>query len=136
MAGQVCHRSLLRAVLHDIGGGAQALSEIDLVPVCRHAGVEIVGRQRVRNGSAGRRRYIDAEVRSALTGRSALVEVDGALHLVARSYWEDMHRGNELVIGGDRVLRFPTVAIRAEPAVVADQLGRACGPRSLLSKAA
>lgn len=126
-AGQVRHATLLRSVLHDIAGGAQALSEVDLGRIARKAGLELVGRQVVRTDGHGRRRYVDAEVRSPETGRSVLVEVDGALHLVAASYWEDMRRGNELVIAKAPVLRFPTVALHLEEDAVVDQLRRACG---------
>jgi hypothetical protein len=126
-AGSVRHVALLRSVLVDIEGGAQALSEVDLRSVCEIAGLELAERQVVRSGPGGRRRYVDARVRSRETNRSALVEVDGALHLLVSSYWDDMHRANELLIGGDPVLRFPSIALRLEPARVADQLRRACG---------
>lgn len=128
-AGQVRHRALLAAVLTDIEGGAQALSEVDLGRLCRRAGLHLE-RQVVRV-VGGRRRYVDARVTSSETGRSVLVEVDGALHLVASSYWDDMVRGNELLIGGGPVLRFPSVALHLEPEVVIDQLRRACGLPSL-----
>jgi hypothetical protein len=131
VAGQVRHVGLMRSVLHDIAGGAQALSEVDLAKVCARAGLELVDRQVVRRGPDGKRRYVDARVRSRETGKSALVEVDGALHLVVSSYWEDMDRGNELVIGGSPVLRFPSIAFRLDPDRVDDQLRRACGLPSL-----
>lgn len=38
-----------------------------------------------------------------------------------------MDRGNELVIGGDRLLRFPSVALRLDSDRCMDQLGRALG---------
>jgi hypothetical protein len=77
----------------------------------------------VRAASTGRRRYVDAEWITR-TGRRAVAEVDGALHLAPRRWWEDQLRQNELVIPGDLVLRFPTVVFRYEDAVVADQLRR------------
>ena len=132
-AGHVRHVSLLHSVLQDIDGGAQALSEVDLAKVCARAGLELVERQVVRRGADGKRRYVDARVRSRETGRSVLVEVDGALHLLVASYWEDMHRGNELVIGGSPVLRFASIALKLEPEVVIDQLRRACGLASMRS---
>jgi hypothetical protein len=42
------------------------------------------------------------------------------------NYWADARRQNELVLGGDHILRFPSVAIRLEPDVVVAQL-RAAG---------
>ena len=54
-----------------------------------------------------------------------VAEVDGAVHLLPRRYWDDMERANELVLGGRTVLRFAAFAVRAHPAQVADQLARA-----------
>jgi hypothetical protein len=131
--GKVRHVALLRSVLQDIEGGAQALSEVDLAKVCARAGLDLVERQVVRRGADGKRRYVDARVRSRETGISVLVEVDGALHLLVASYWDDMQRGNELVIGGSPVLRFPSIAFHLDPDRVEDQLRRACGLGSLLA---
>jgi very-short-patch-repair endonuclease len=58
-------------------------------------------------------------------GRQVVVEVDGALHLIPRRWWDDQLRQNELVLAGDLVLRFPSVVVRCEPMVVVDQLRRA-----------
>lgn len=124
-AGGIRHVRMLRAVLLDIEGGAQALSEVDLGRICRRYGL-VLERQVVRLDRQGRRRYVDARV-SAPGGRSVLVEIDGALHLVVASYWADMARGNELVISGGRVLRFPSIALRTDEHAVGNQLRRACG---------
>jgi len=134
--GRVRHAALLRSVLRDIEGGAQALSEVDFARLCARGGLELVDRQVIRRGPDGKRRYVDARVRSRETGKSVLAEVDGALHLLVSTYWEDMHRGNELVIGGDPVLRFASIAFTLEPDVVIDQLRRACGLPSLTSQPA
>ncbi|MCU1586680.1 MAG: hypothetical protein JWN31_173 [Frankiales bacterium] len=124
-AGRVRHVTLLRSVLNDIEGGAQALSEVDLGRVCRRYGL-VLERQVIRLDQQGRRRYVDARV-SAPGGHWVLVEVDGALHLVVSSYWADMERGNEMVISGGRVLRFPSIALRVDEQTVGNQLRRACG---------
>ena len=50
------------------------------------------------------------------------IEVDGSQHLDPRHAWADMQRQNNLWIAGDRVLRFPTWAVRQAPAAVAAQL--------------
>jgi hypothetical protein len=125
-AGSVRHRRILLAVLGDIEGGAHSLSEIDFGPLCRGAGLPPPVRQAVRTDRFGRRRYLDAVLRRR-DGTTFAVEVDGAVHLLARSYWEDMDRGNELVIAGERLLRFPSVAIRLDPDRVVDQLRRMAG---------
>jgi hypothetical protein len=116
------HRSGLLAAAQDIAQGAQALSEIDFVRLCRSAGLPAPEQQAVRL-VRGQRRYVDAQwIRS--DGRRVVAEVDGALHLLVRRWWDDQLRQNELVIADDLVLRFPTVVFRHESVVVVDQLRR------------
>lgn len=126
LAGRVRHVRLLRVVLNDIEGGAQAMSEVDLAGICRRYGLLPPERQVVRIDGSGKRRYVDARV-SAPNGRSVLVEIDGALHLLVKTYWDDMSRANELVISGDRLLRFPSIALLLDETTVGNQLRRACG---------
>lgn len=118
------HRRLLFAAIDDIAQGAQAMSEIDLGRLCRRAGLPAPTRQAVRVEPGGRRRYLDAEWIRA-DGRRVVVEVDGALHLSPRRWWDDQLRQNELVISNDLVLRFPSVIIRTNPDHVVEQLRRA-----------
>ena len=75
--------------------------------------------QSIRYDSAGRRRYLDVDF-----GTFA-VEVDGGVHLRAQNYWADARRQNDLVMGGDRILRFSSYAIRVDEDVVIAQLRRA-----------
>jgi hypothetical protein len=124
---RVRHRAALLAAVHDIAQGSHALSEIDFIRLCRAAGLPEPVRQAIRADRFGRRRYLDAEW-ILPDGRRVVVEVDGALHLVARSWWDDQLRQNELAIGGDVVLRFPTVVVRCEPTRVVDQLRRILTP--------
>jgi len=114
----------MSAAVHDIGQGAQALSEIDLGRLCRRYGLPAPERQVIRPDPRGRRRYLDAEWRRARDGRRVVAEVDGALHLIARRWWDDQLRQNEVVIAGALVLRFPSVVLRCEEATAADQLRR------------
>jgi hypothetical protein len=123
-APRVRHRGALLMAARDIEQGAQALSEIDLARLCRSAGLPTPSRQAVRVLPDGRRRYLDAEWRRR-DGRRVVVEVDGALHLVAARWWDDQLRQNELVLGDDLVLRFPTVVLRHERPIVISQLRRA-----------
>jgi hypothetical protein len=123
-AGKVRHRSLLCAVLVDVEGGAQALSEVDFAGICRRHGLPAPIRQNVRVDSHGRRRYIDAEMRTR-RGRRLAIEIDGAAHLIVGSYWQDMARANEIVLTGQSLLRFPTVALYLDEATVVDQVRRA-----------
>ncbi len=118
-AGRVGRRHLIRLTLWDIEGGAGSLAEIDMGGLAREAGLWRPIRQSVRVDAYGRRRYMDTDF------GTFDVEVDGAVHLLPDSYWDDMQRQNELTLGGARILRFPTVAIRLEPDKVVAQLRRA-----------
>jgi very-short-patch-repair endonuclease len=121
---RVRHRAALGLAVADIAQGAEALSEIDFVTLCRRNRLPAPRLQAVRTDRFGRRRYVDAEWRSR-TGKRVVAEVDGALHLAPRRWWNDQLRQNELAITGDLVLRFPTVVFRHESATVVDQLRRA-----------
>ena len=118
-AGRVDRRHLLRLTLADIEGGADSLGEIDMAGLALQAGLWLPIRQAVRKDSDGRRRYLDNDF------GTFEVEVDGAVHLLPDTYWDDMYRQNELTLGGGRLLRFPTIAIRLQPDKVVAQLRRA-----------
>jgi hypothetical protein len=118
------HRASLLAAIGDIGMGAQALSEIDFVRLCRRHALPRPAQQSARVEPTGRRRYLDAEW-SRRDGRRVAAEVDGAVHLAPRRWWDDQLRQNELTLSGTLVLRFPSVIVRTEPALVAGQLRRA-----------
>ncbi len=124
LAPRVRHRFLLRLAVADIAGGSEALSEIDFVQLCRRNGLPTPQRQEVRREPSGRRRYLDATWRRR-DGRLVVVEVDGALHLAPRRWWDDQLRQNELALADALVLRYPSVVIRAEEALVVAQLRRA-----------
>jgi hypothetical protein len=121
---RVRHRRLLRLAVGDIAGGSEALSEIDFVRLCRRNGLPVPMRQAVRHEPSGRRRYLDASWRRS-DGRLVVVEVDGAVHLAPRRWWDDQLRQNELALADALVLRYPSVVIRAEEALVVRQLRRA-----------
>jgi hypothetical protein len=118
-AGPLRHRSDLLSVITDIEGGSDSLSEIDFTTIARRVGLPAPLRQSIRCGPDGRRRYIDADF------DAFAVEVDGGLHLLTLNYWDDAHRQNDLVIGGDRILRFPSIAFRVDMPGVEAQLRRA-----------
>lgn len=120
---RVRHRAALLAAVHDIAGGAQALSEIDFARLCRRFGLPEPERQAVRAERSGRRRYLDAVWRRA-DRRLVVVEVDGAVHLAVNRWWADQLRQNELTPADAIVLRYPSVVVHEEPALVASQLRR------------
>jgi len=118
---KIRRRALITETVHDIDGGAQALSEIDFVALCRRAGLPLPDQQERRKDAAGRIRYLDAYWR-----RWGLhVEVDGAHHMDVRHWAADMQRQNDVWISGDRILRFPAWLVRHHPETVANQLTRA-----------
>jgi hypothetical protein len=121
---RIRHRAVLLAALADIAQGSEALSEIDFVRLCRRHGLPEPLRQAVRVERLGRRRYLDASWRRN-DGQLLVVEVDGALHLAPKRWWDDQLRQNELSLGGALVLRYPSVVVRTEPGLVAAQLRRA-----------
>ncbi|MEJ3749701.1 DUF559 domain-containing protein [Actinomycetes bacterium KLBMP 9797] len=99
-------------------GGAEALSEIDLVKLCRRYGLPTPDLQERRRDNSGRNRYLDAYWRKWRVH----AEVDGAHHMDATQWEADMRRQNEIWIKGDRVLRFSAWQVRHRPAEVAAQL--------------
>lgn len=117
-------RRLLLAVVDDIEGGAQALSELDFLRFCERHRFPRPVMQEVRRDEHGRARYLDACFLSA-SGRPVRVEVDGSVHLAAETYWADMRRDNDLVLSEEPVLRFPSFAIRIDDPEAVDQLRRA-----------
>lgn len=119
----VRHRRLLVMTLDDIEQGADALSEIDFVRLCRRYGLPAPTQQAVRRLPGGARRYLDASWLRP-DGRTLAVEVDGALHLSQRSWWQDQSRQNELVLADTVLLRYPTVVVRTDEARVASQVRR------------
>lgn len=117
-------RRLFRLVLDDIDGGAHSLAELDFARLCRRCDLPAPLRQAVRTDSRGRRRFLDVELPFRSGRGTFAVEIDGALHLLPRTYWDDMARSNEITIAGTPVLRFPTLALRLEPDAVMAQVRR------------
>ena len=115
---RVHRRHLICITLADIDGGAQALSEIDFMTLCRRYGLPRPDLQERRTDAEGRIRYLDAYWREWRLH----VEIDGAHHMDVRQWAADMLRQNEIWIAGDRVLRFPAWLVRTRPAAVAGQV--------------
>ena len=121
-AGAVRHRKHMLAVLTDIEGGSQSMSEIDFVRLCKRAGLPRPEQQSIRHDSAGRKRYLDARF-TRPDGRVLLVEVDGGIHLEPLIWWDDQSRSNDVGIADDAlVLRFSTVALRTDRERIIRQL--------------
>lgn len=115
--GAVRRRRELRLLLDDLAGGSQAMSELDLVRLCRRNGLPVPVRQAERRDAAGRRRYLDAEWELA-DGRRLLLEVDGVGHLDAARWYDDLLRAAEVTRPGEVLLRLPARALRTDEARV------------------
>ncbi|MEH0846088.1 DUF559 domain-containing protein [Micromonospora sp. CPCC 205711] len=110
--------TLIRQTIADLAGGAEALSEIDLVRLCRRYGLPRPELQERRRDADGRVRYLDAYWR-----RWRLhVEVDGAHHMDVRHWAADLRRQNRIWTEGDRILRFTAFDVRRRRDEVAEQL--------------
>lgn len=114
-------RALVVETARYAAGGAEALSEIDFVRLCRRHRLPLPDLQQRRTDAAGRARYLDAYWRAWRLH----VEVDGAHHMEVRHWEADMRRQNDVWIQGDRLLRFSAWQVRHRPDEVAAQLRRA-----------
>jgi hypothetical protein len=114
-------RRLIRSTAHDLAGGPEALSEIDLARLCRRFGVPAPEHQRRRRDACGRVRYLDAY----WPDWHLHVEIDGAHHLEVGHWEADMRRQNDIWIAGDRILRFSAFQARHRPGEVAEQIRQA-----------
>lgn len=102
-------RAFIRAVVRDIAFGVQSLGELDFARLCRARGLPEPSRQVVRQTPAGRT-YLDV----AWDGYDLVVEVDGAQHRWGLAVTGDNLRQNDVVLGGDRVLRIDVIGLRLE----------------------
>jgi hypothetical protein len=122
-AGSVRHVQIMREILGDIGGGGHTLAEIELGKLACKAGLPAPRRQGLRREDSGKVRWLDAEF-DLPDGTVLVVEVDGAAHMQVESWLDDTDRQNEIVIGRQPVLRFPSLVIRLNEQRVVDQLLR------------
>jgi very-short-patch-repair endonuclease len=111
-------RRVIVAAVADAACGAESVSEIDLARLCRRAGLPEPSRQAVRRDAMGRRRYRDAY----FDEWGVHVEVDGGQHMDVRAWYADMRQHNEIIIAGERLLRFSSWMIRHRPDEVLAQI--------------
>jgi hypothetical protein len=114
---------LLRTSLTDIRGGAESLAEIDIGRLCRRNGLPRPRRQTQRRDATGRIRFTDCEW-DLRDGRTLIVEVDGAFHMDARHWEDDLARQRHLSATGRLVIRCTARELRDSPDVVAADLKR------------
>jgi very-short-patch-repair endonuclease len=116
VAGRVRHRAVVRRTIEDAVGGAESLTELDIEPLIRRAGLTVARRQ-VRSG----RRREDIEV-DLPDGTVLVIEVDGPQHDTPQARWADAARDADVLADGRLPLRIPAYAIRYEPDVVVARL--------------
>lgn len=105
---------VIRELLADILGGSQSLAEVDVVRMCRVAGLQPPRRQSRRRDRAGRLRYTDCEW-DLPDGRVLVLEVDGAFHVDVQSYGADVKRQRGLTTPDRIVIRCTSQEVRREP---------------------
>jgi hypothetical protein len=128
--GRIRHKQMMRLTILDIGGGAEALSEIDIGSVCGRYQLVPPVRQRFRRDRQGRKRYLDCEWELP-SGGIVVLEVDGAHHLLVEHWEADMKRERDIVVSGRRVLRATANEARYEQAGLARDLRAAGIPTEL-----
>jgi hypothetical protein len=110
-----------RALLDDLGSGAQSLAEVDLRRACRRFGVAPPRSQHGRRDRSGRRRYTDAEWVLA-DGRTLVLEVDGAFHDDVLQAADDRARNRKLTTSRRTVISCTAYELRHDPASVMEDL--------------
>jgi hypothetical protein len=115
---KVRRRAVIREAIADARGGGQSLPEAQFLRLCRAGGLPRPTCQVRQVGTSGSHRYLDA----LFDEWQIHVEIDGAQHMDVRQWWADMKRQNDLWIPGNRVLRFPSWAVRHRPDDVAAQV--------------
>lgn len=118
--GNCKNKALVIQSVLDAYGGIQSLPERDFDRLRLRAGLPRPTRQARVQGRDGRY-YLDVW----WARFNLAVEIHGIPHLAIEQWSEDLHRTNELVIEGRRVLVFSSFTIRHEAAAVIDQLRRA-----------
>lgn len=116
--GRCRHRALIVQSILDAHGGIHSLPERDMGTILARLGWRVTHQKPVR-GKDGRY-YLDICVAEL----DLSIEVHGIPHLAVQQWDRDLHRANEIVIAGERLLIFSSHAIRHEPGAVIDQLRR------------
>lgn len=121
--GPCRHRSVIVQSILDAAGGIQSLPERDFDEIRILAGLPAPTRQARVAGPDGRY-YLDVWWQEF----NLAIEIHGIPHLAVEQWSDDLHRTNEIVIDGRRVLVFSSFAIRHQREIVIDQLRRATAP--------
>lgn len=115
--------SLLRSALYDMEGGSQSLAEIDIKRMCRVQGLALPSTQVRRRDASGHVRYIDCHWRLA-GGRTIELEIDGAFHMDAEQWEDDIARQRSLSDPNRLIVRCTARELRDDAASLARDLRR------------
>lgn len=119
----------LHATLVEIAGGSESAAELDVIRMCRSSGLAKPLRQVRRRDADGRVRYTDCEWRLA-DGRILMLEVDGAFHMDADQWEDDLARQRALAATDRLIVRCTSRELRDEPERVAAHLRMLGVPRA------
>lgn len=118
--GYTSRREVIDQAVRDVCDGAESLGELEFGVLCVSYGLPAPDRQihrRRPNGVA----YIDAGWERI----GLLVEIDGSQHFTTEGIVSDALRQNDVMMGGDRVLRIPLFGLRHQPEQFMAQVVRA-----------
>jgi very-short-patch-repair endonuclease len=110
-------RKLLRQLVTDVSEGIQSIGERDFARACKRRGFPKPTRQEMRRLPSGRVFYDVTWAQYRVR-----VELDGLQHLRVEQAGRDALKQNAATIAGDRVLRVPFYAFRADPEPFLDQV--------------
>jgi hypothetical protein len=129
--GTCRRRALIVESILDAAGGIQSLPERDFGHMIARLHLPRPTRQRPVRARDGRY-YLDAD----WTDLGVAAEVHGIPHLSVGRWDSDLHRGNEVVIEGRRVVQFSSFGVRHRQNAVGDQLRRLLLSAGWLQKSA
>lgn len=117
-AGRIRHKVAIRDALAGAASGGESVSEIDLGPLLRRAGLPSFRRQA---SLSGHRRDVEVDLPD---GSVLVIEVDGPSHDSPEARWRDADRDTEVAADGKLLVRLPAFAIRHDPSDVVRRLDR------------
>lgn len=123
--------ALFRRQLKEIRGGAQSLAELDVRRLCREHRLAPPARQVKRRDAGGRVRFTDCEWR-LIDGRLLVLEVDGAFHMDAAHWEDDLARQRALSATDRLIVRCTARELRDDRPRLAADLLRLGVPRARL----
>lgn len=122
----------MRDFLGDLDGGAQSLTEVEFVRLCREWQIAPPDQQRKRRDRAGRIRYTDCEWKLA-DGRTLVLEIDGGFHDDVLQAMADRSRNRKLTTATRSVVQCSAFELRHEPFAVFEDLFALGVPRARAS---